>query len=182
MDASPRLRAWVDDVTLPDGREIDGYYQLWQPDYAVILPVLGALGKEPTCLTLRRYKHGVRRVNLGLPAGALEPGETPEEAARRELLEETGCTASKWMALSSYVVDGNRGLGRAHAFLALGVEKVQEPTVDDLEEIQIEFAGLADLEAALLDGEVATLGAAAGIAVGLLALKSILSRESYSGN
>lgn len=180
LDASPRLKVWVDDVTLPDGRQIDNYYQLWQPDYAVILPVVDIADENPICLTLRRYKHGVRRVNVGLPAGSLESGESAEAAARRELLEETGCTARRWMALGNHAVDGNRGLGRAYLFLALGVEKVQEPVVDDLEEIQIEFTRLLDLEKALLDGEVATLGAAAGIAVGVLVLKSIKSHKEMT--
>src|SRR5262249_15648818 len=64
------------------------------------------------------YKHGLGRVTLCVPADHLEPGESPPEAARRELLEETGYQAEDWQCLGSVLTDGNRHCGPGHFFPA----------------------------------------------------------------
>ena len=51
----------------------------------------------------RQYRHAAREVLLEVPAGRLEPGEAPLEAARRELAEETGHTASTWRELACFL-------------------------------------------------------------------------------
>lgn len=163
LDASPWLKVWVETVQLPDGRIVEGFHQLEQPDYVEIFALTG----NDRIIGLWRYKHGPRAVNLGLPAGYLNPGELPLEAARRELMEETGYQASEWKELGSFVVDGNRGLGRAHLFLAQGLVQIAEPDPEDLEEIRMELIHLADLRRYLQDGTVSTLGAAATVALAL---------------
>lgn len=166
FEASPWLRVWHETVRLPDGRLVDDYYALEQPDYVVVFGLTEA--DEVICLW--RYKHGPRRVNLGLPAGYVEPGESPLAAAQRELLDETGYRADIWQHLGSFVVDGNRGCGQAHVYLARGLCAVAAPDPDDLEEIRIEPIRWRDLIQYLRAGEVATLGAAAAIALGLNAI------------
>ena len=66
LDCSPWLSLWRETIRLPDGREVDDYYQIEQRDYVVI-----AAWENGKVLGLWRYKHGPRRVNLGLPAGYL---------------------------------------------------------------------------------------------------------------
>jgi ADP-ribose pyrophosphatase len=58
-----------------------------------------ALTPEKKLLTVCQYRFGVGRITVEIPAGLLEPGETPEQAARRELEEETGYTTSQWKYL-----------------------------------------------------------------------------------
>lgn len=168
VDASPWLRLRRETVRLPDGRLVSDYYQLDQPDYAEVFAVTGA----DRVIGLWRYKHGSRSVNLGLPAGYLAPGESPLTAARRELFEETGYQADDWQSLGSFTVDGNRGCGQAHIFLARGARLMGDPDPDDLEELQIELIGIHDLDLHLRAGRVTTLGAATAIALGLRALES----------
>jgi len=163
-DGSPWLKVWAEQVRLPDGRVIDPFYSIEMPDFVVIFPV----SAEGNVLTIWHYKHGPRRVNLGLPAGLVTPGEQPAVTARRELLEETGYEAADIEALGAFSVDGNRGCGRGHAFLARGLELRARPTQDDLEEIVLDWMTPAALRQALQSGKVATMGAATGIALGLL--------------
>jgi ADP-ribose pyrophosphatase len=61
------------------------------PGAVTILPLVD---DDHVCL-IRNYRVSVERTLIELPAGTLEPGEAPEENARRELIEETGYTAGR---------------------------------------------------------------------------------------
>jgi ADP-ribose pyrophosphatase len=62
------------------------------PGAAAILPLLD----DGRVLLVRQYRHAAGQWLWEIPAGTLEPGETPERCARRELREETGYEASRW--------------------------------------------------------------------------------------
>lgn len=98
-----------------------------------------------------------------LPAGLIEPGEEPLTCARRELLEETGYTASDWRSLGTYVVDGNRGCGRAHVFEARGARSVSKPRTDEMEPLEVRLATPAELVEALAAGEMVALAHVAAL-------------------
>jgi ADP-ribose pyrophosphatase len=63
-----------------------------------------ALTREQQVLLLRQSHHAIQQTLLGLPAGTLNPGESPEECARRELEEETGYRAGRLTHLATYYV------------------------------------------------------------------------------
>ncbi len=164
-DGRPWLRLWAEDVQLPDGRVVEGFYTLDMPDYVVVV----ALTPDEQVVVERNYKHGPRRVCLNLPAGYLEPGEELLAAARRELLEETGYVAEEWVSLGSFVNDGNRGGGTGFLFLARQARRVAEPNAGDLEEIVVGLMPLAELAEAARRGEVAILSIAAAIGLAVAA-------------
>lgn len=172
LDRRPWLRVWSEDVRLPGhppervGRVIEDFSTLEMPDYAVIV----AMTEAGMVVAERNYKHGPRRAGLHLPAGYLEPGEEPLAAAQRELLEETGYAADEWTPLGRFAVDGNRGGGWGHFFLARGARAVARPDAGDLEEIAIELVPLAALAAATRSGEVNVLSIAAAIGLAAAAL------------
>ena len=153
FQAPPWVRVAVEEVRLPSGRIVRDFYEVALPDFALIV----AQTTGGPIVTLRQYKHGVRRVSTMLPAGLLEEGEDPLACAQRELLEETGYEAPRWRSLGTFVVDGNRGCGRAHIFLAQEARQVAAPIADELEPLEVRLAAPADLVRAVLSGEVAVL-------------------------
>lgn len=129
FDAGPRLAVWRERVALPDGRQIDDYFQIALPDFVVLV----ALTADDRAVMLKGYKHAARRPCLTFPGGLLEPGEDPETAARRELLEETGFECGNIVPLGSFIVNGNQRCATAHMFYGSDARLVGAPTETDLE-------------------------------------------------
>lgn len=166
LDRRPWLRVHADDVQLPDGQVVEGYLRLETPDYAVIVPVL----EDSRIGLIRSYKRGPDSIDLQPPAGVIEAGETPLSAAKRELLEETGCQAEHWQPLGSYVLAGNMRGGLAHLFLATGSRQVSAPDSGDLEEQQLLWLAPTEVERIWRQDELAQLGSAAAIGLALAQL------------
>jgi ADP-ribose pyrophosphatase len=111
----------------------------------------------------RQYKHGIGKVSLVVPAGAMLPDEAPLVAAQRELLEETGYTAEAWRSLGSFIVSANYGCATAHVFTAQNARAVAEPKSGDLEEMEILLLRPQELQQALQSGQVLALSSVAAI-------------------
>ncbi len=150
-------------VELPDGQVIDEWPWLITPDYANVL----VQTVDGDFLCFQQTKYGVEGTTLAVVGGYLEPGEDPLVGAKRELLEETGCEASEWVRLGNYRVDGNRGAGMAHLYLARNARHVTEPMADDLEEQKLLRLTRSDLEEALHSGAFKVLPWATTVALGL---------------
>lgn len=159
--ATPWIRIERQQVALPDGRTIDDYYRILLADYAIIF----AQTVEGMVVVERHYKHGPGSVGYSLPAGAVEEGEDPLTAARRELLEETGYDAPDWRPLGRFAVNGNYGCGNAYLFYAGNACKVTEPDSGDLEDTEVLCMSHAELLEAVQRGMVPLLGTVAAIAL-----------------
>lgn len=159
--AKPWIKVSTLQVRLPDGKIINDYHQIDLGDYAVVY----AVTDDGQVIVERQYKHGIGKVTLVMPAGKVEPGEDPMEAAQRELLEETGYTADRWASLGTFAVNGNYGCGNAHVFMAQGARVVTEADSGDLEEIEIILMEPIDLVNAVRDGNIDLMGTAATVAL-----------------
>ena len=151
-------------IELPNGQVIPDWSWVIIPDYVNVAAVTSA--GEYLCF--RQTKYAVDGITLASIGGYLEPGEEPLAAAKRELLEETGYEASEWIDLGSYAVDGNRGSGVGHLFLARNAQKVTRINADDLEEQELLYLSRTEVETALKANEFKVLPNAAVITLALL--------------
>ncbi len=105
------------ELTLPSGIA-QSVWVVEHPGAVAIAPVTAA----GELLLVRQYRHAAREVLLEIPAGRLEPGETPLVAARRELAEETGMSAASWRELVTFLPAPGFCSERIVLFEARGLE------------------------------------------------------------
>lgn len=131
------------------GRSHD-FYELRFPDWINVIP-LDTLGRV---LLIKQYRVGVRAVTVEIPGGLVEPGETPEQTARRELGEETGYEAPRWNLLGTMhpnpAIQGNV----CHTFLAEDAVRVGEPSLEPAEDIEIVPTSLDRIPDMIRRGEI----------------------------
>lgn len=154
------------DIELPDGRVIEGWPYVITPDYINVLAI--TMAGQALCFRQTKYATGE---TLAIVGGYLEPGEDPENAAKRELREETGYEAKDWVSLGSYMLDANRGCGMGHLFLARGAVLAGAPESDDLEEQQLILVDLTALEEAMQKNAFRAMSWTATVALGLSRLR-----------
>ena len=160
----------IEHVQLPDGRTIPDYYVVRLPDYVLVYAEMN----DGTVPILRQYKHGLGRVCLAFPGGALEEGEAPLVAAQRELLEETGCEADDWTSLGSFVTNANQRCNVVHMFRATRCRRASQPASGDLEDTAIEFVHPASL---VHPAGLHEIGLASHVALLLLATHPVYHRD-----
>lgn len=119
------------------------------PDWATVVPVDSRDGK-PCFLMVRQWRHGSSRVSLEFPGGVVESGEDPLEAAKRELLEETGFQAERVIPLGTVNPNPAFMANRFHVFLAEGLSSVKEQELDHDEIVHFEHVSVEEAESALL--------------------------------
>jgi ADP-ribose pyrophosphatase len=169
----PWLSVSVEHVRLPNGHEIGDYYKIEMPEWAQVF----VLTDDEQVAMIEQYKHGPGLDSLELPAGYLDPGEDPETCARRELLEETGLEAPDWRYLGRYFMDGNRGCGATHIFLAQHARQVRPPNLEDTEIIAQRRLTLEEVRTAWLGGRITNLSTIAAVGLALAALEQNPARE-----
>lgn len=111
--------------------------------------IIAAMPDAETVLLVREYACGVHRYELGLPKGRMDAGETPEQAANRELKEETGFGARRLHLLRSLTLSPSYMEFATHLVLAEDLYPERLPG-DEPEEIDVVPWKLADLHELML--------------------------------
>ncbi|HEY2852517.1 MAG TPA: NUDIX hydrolase [Gemmatimonadaceae bacterium] len=111
----------IDQVRFPDGST--GELEIIRhPGASAILPfVSDPTGSDPQILLIKQYRYAAEDFLYEVPAGRLDPNESPLDCARRELLEETGCTAERIEPLYTFFTTPGFIDERIHGFMATGL-------------------------------------------------------------
>jgi len=142
----PRFR--VDKCVLPNGKFLDATIFEFRSWANVI-----ALTRNNEVVLIKRYRHGVKEVLWEIPGGVVNDGEDPLDGVKRELLEETGYTASEFIQTGALYPNPAIQTNTMYCFMALNAEKVTEQSLDDGEDIDVDLVPFDELIPMMQRGE-----------------------------
>lgn len=135
-----------------DGSKKGSFVTINTTDWVVVIPWFRDESGRACFLMESQYRHGTDSVVTEFPGGLVDEGEDAETAARRELLEETGCTGRITM-LGSVSPNAAFMENRQYFFLAENLEKKSGQSLDENEEIDVFALPVQDVVSAMGSGE-----------------------------
>jgi ADP-ribose pyrophosphatase len=143
-----RLRVVKELYRLPSGREKERVV-IHPGDAAAMLPIDG-----DTCILLRQFRFAVGEHLCEVPAGTIDPGETPLDTARRELIEETGLAGSEFIPRGFIYTTPGFTTEKIHLFEVRGLAPSAEYAKDEDEEIEVVRIPIPGVLAMVRDGRI----------------------------
>ena len=142
--------ARVDKCEMPDGTIVPEYYVVELPITVCAL----AITDDGKAIMTKQYRHPIKETLLEIPGGFIDEGETPEQALKRELLEETGYEASDVYAVGK--ISANPGVLQSftYLFLATGSKKTKVQDLDHHEEIEVVLMPVEEVRTMLKRNEI----------------------------
>lgn len=138
----PWLTARRDTVKLPNGEINDEFYVLEYPDWVNVI----AVTTDGRFVMIEQYRHGLGVVETELCAGVVEKGEHHLDAAKRELLEESGFGGGEWRLLT--VLSGNPSTTNnlTYCYVAEGVTEISGQHLDRTEDVAVRILSKDEVE------------------------------------
>jgi ADP-ribose pyrophosphatase len=119
-------------------------------DYSTVVPFISS----DEILIIKSYRHIVDSVEIEVPSGYIDEGESAKQAAIRELAEETGYSTEDVISIGSYTLDYSMFEQKGNLFIAYGLSKEQEQSLGMMEKIETEKMKVKEIEKLLLEGKI----------------------------
>ena len=132
FDNSPWLTLRAQEIETGNGQHMECYCLVDYPDWVNVV----AISTDRKVILNREYRHGIGKVVVELPSGTIEPGESPELSAHRELEEETGYLFEKLELLCEYSPNPANHTNWVRGYLAIGGRKESQTRFDSTEQIE----------------------------------------------
>jgi ADP-ribose pyrophosphatase len=126
------------------------FYVFESKEWVNIIPIT----RENEVVLIKQYRHGVSDIVLEIPGGIVEEGDTPLDAAVRELKEETGYSPSEMVLLGMAHANPAFLNNRCYSYLALDCFSDGPQNLDDKEDIEIVLKPLAEIPRLIREGEI----------------------------
>ena len=140
----------IDRAQSPRTHKEHNFYVLESADWVNVIP----LTPKNEVILISQYRHGIKEVTLEIPGGIVEKGDSPEEAARRELREETGYEGSQMILLGSVHPNPAFLNNTCYTYLARGVTPSGKQEQDAKEDIEVLFRPLEVIPRLIRGGEI----------------------------
>jgi len=140
----------IDKCVMPNGHIVEDYYVL---EYGTWVNGV-AITEDNKVLMIHQYRHAAGIVSLEIPGGVVDEGEDPQQALRRELLEETGYQFDDFEPLCAVYSNPSTADNQVYSYLARGGKKVTGQTLDDQEEIIVYEYTIDEVKQALAENKI----------------------------
>lgn len=139
-----------DRVQLPSGSIVPEWFVLEFPDWINVI----AVTRDGHIVMEDQYRHALGQTHFELPAGVVDPGETPLEAAKRELSEETGFGGGEWSLFMKVSPNPTNHTNFSYTFLATDVEPIGTQHQEATEDIRVHLLTLDEVYEILTSGQI----------------------------
>jgi ADP-ribose pyrophosphatase len=125
------------------------YTRAVRKDYSTVVPFV-----SNEILVIKSYRYLVDSIQIEIPSGYIDEGESSKEAAIRELKEETGYSAKDVISIGHYTLDYSMFDQRGNLFIAYGLVKVGNPSLGIMEKIDVERMSIKEIKRLLFEGKI----------------------------
>jgi ADP-ribose pyrophosphatase len=156
----------VDTVKLQNGPVKDDYYVLEYPEWVNAV----AVTEDNKVVMVRQYRHAADIISLEIPGGVVDPGELPEVAIKRELLEETGYSFKTQELIGTVYPNPATSTNKTYTYLLTGGVKTHEQHLDEHEILNVEEYTLEEAKQLILENKIPQPMHISGLFYGLVKL------------
>ena len=151
MFKHPRITLIEDELELPSGKRTD--YLLFdnESDFVTII-----CKRNNQILLQKEYSYPINQTIWQFPGGGVKQGETPSNAANRELMEESEYYADSLKLLCKYLINNRRSQAYMYVFLATKLEEKHQKLEhnDDFEKIENHWLPIAGINQLIISGQI----------------------------